>query len=99
MGEKLRSLDDVEGVAGLGDARTRPLVLLLKELGVCRSHEALLPEELEHDLPFDSQLKGQRVQSLASPRPFMDSSCMSLLPFGLCGGLALVFSARKCRRI
>ena len=35
MGEKppLRSLDDVEGEVGFDGARTRPLVLLLKELG------------------------------------------------------------------
>ena len=35
MGEKLplRSLDDVEGEVGFHGARTRPLVLLLKELG------------------------------------------------------------------
>ena len=35
MGEKLllRSLDEVEGEVGFDGARTRPLVLLLKELG------------------------------------------------------------------
>ena len=35
MGEKLplRSLDEVEGEVEFDDARTRPLVLLLKELG------------------------------------------------------------------
>ena len=35
MGEKLllRSLDDVEGEVGFDGVRTRPLVLLLKELG------------------------------------------------------------------
>ena len=35
MGEKLplRSLDEVEGEMGFDGARTRPLVLLLKELG------------------------------------------------------------------
>ena len=35
MGEKLplRSLDEVEGKVGFDGARTRPLVLLLKELG------------------------------------------------------------------
>ena len=35
MGEKLllRSLDDVEGEVGFDGARTRPLALLLKELG------------------------------------------------------------------
>ena len=35
MGEKLplKSLDDVEGEVGFDGARTRPLVLLLKELG------------------------------------------------------------------
>jgi len=48
MGEKLllRLSDDVEGEVGLDGARTHPMELLLKELGVRGPHEeALLSDE------------------------------------------------------